>query len=206
MKLKRYGIFSQDQSPRIASGYTTSKGYGQISADFASAANFIILSVAPLKQNTRNIGALNTTNNKNAGRAGRGTNDGANHGHGQGARRHGRGTRGRGRPGGRGTTHTGYYSPQDWQALTVDQHTQVPEARGTKHSINGVEISMTGDMLHLQSPTSQGFVMVTLRVPIMLTTISIMVDVHLLMMEHSLVDVPLAVYLTRTERHFLQQM
>lgn len=41
--------------------------------------------------------------------------------------------------------HNGYYQPHEWQALSTDECTQVLEARGTKRSINGVEITLQRD-------------------------------------------------------------
>ncbi len=99
---------------------------------------------ANLSASFKAAGALNTANNRLGGRAGRGSQgrgnaDNNGHGHGHGVQGNGRG-QGRGQLNGRGTTHTGYYSQQGWNSLT----TQVLEARGTKHSINGVEITIQG--------------------------------------------------------------
>jgi len=124
----------------------------ELSASFTAAANFINLSVIPLKQNQRIIGGVNaqdvnrTKGDSNTNNAtGKGGNErGARGGRGRGWRggRGGRGNgRGRGRNAGRGTTHTGFYSEQDWSALTREQQMQVLEARGTKRNIKAVEVS-----------------------------------------------------------------
>jgi hypothetical protein len=121
-----------------------------LSASFVEAANFVTLSVTPLKQTQRNIGAVGIHNASCYGgkddrkQSGRADNGGQNPS-GRGRGRFGQHGRGHGHTQGRGTTHTGYYSAQDWQALSADQRTRVLEARGTKRSISGVETSLPGD-------------------------------------------------------------
>jgi hypothetical protein len=120
-----------------------------LAASLTSAANFINLSVVPLKQNTRNVRGVTSQdqakakNNQNSNQSqdNKGNNDRAGRGKGRGWRGGGRGGRGRSPAAGRGTTQTGYYSKQDWSALTRDQQMQVLEVRGTKCSISGVEVS-----------------------------------------------------------------
>jgi hypothetical protein len=104
--------------------------------DFEQAANFISLSVQPLKTQARTIAGINAKQ----GRRQRGGRPG--HGGGQGRQSHGgRGNlhghnvgRGcQGQRGGRGIS-TGYYTPEEWQSLTPDQHTLIMDARSSADS------------------------------------------------------------------------
>jgi hypothetical protein len=101
-------------------------------------------------------GSTNRNNENNRG--GRGRTDGRYPGRGQGrvdgrgryqnpqGRDRGRG-RGRGRssrPPGRGNIHTGYCDETEWQNLSIDQRTQVLEARGTKRNVNTITVTTHG--------------------------------------------------------------
>jgi hypothetical protein len=125
------------KAPELQAAVQQVRAMAKLSANFTSMANFITLSVIPVKQNAWNIGAINTSANwggrNGRGGQGRSGQDTTNRGCGRGLRGRGRGNRGRDRsPSGWGKTFTGYFSPQDWQSLTTEQRTQVLEARGTK--------------------------------------------------------------------------
>ena len=122
-----------------------------LSASFMEAANLITLSVVPLKQNQRNIGALNTQDASRRGGRGGGRRQhgradaGGCHPSNCGGRGRSQRSRGQGRTPGHGTTHTGYNTASEWHLLSADERTKVLEARGTKRSINSIEISVQGD-------------------------------------------------------------
>ena len=117
---------------------------------FQAAANFIALSVTPAKQSNRNVGSATTDPRGGRGRGGRGGRQGRQPGMGRGSGRgrsngnsHGRG-RGRGfgarGRGDKGNNHnTGYYTDEEWAALSREQRDSILEARGTKRNVGAIE-------------------------------------------------------------------
>ncbi len=118
--------------------------------NFQLAANFIALSVTPAKQSSRYVAAAQTDWNPSGrggrGKGGRSNNDrnkerhkGGRGGGGRQQNRSGRGGGGRGRGGGRGNQNTGYYTYEEWSAMTREQRDSILEARGTKRNISKIE-------------------------------------------------------------------
>jgi hypothetical protein len=118
--------------------------------NFQAAANFIALSVTPAKQSSRNVAATTTELKGRQGRGGRGIRGGhqpGGRGHNQRGRGHpnnhgrnqGRGHGGRGRGGRGGNQNLGYYTKEEWSALTREQKDSILEARGTKQNVASVK-------------------------------------------------------------------
>jgi hypothetical protein len=104
-----------------------------MSSNFLAAANFIALSVIPAKQSSRHVAATSTdwisqTGRGGRGKGGRGNNGrqgGGGRGHNQSKGRgnyqnrgHGRSSGGQGRGGRSGGNNTGYYTNEEWAALS----------------------------------------------------------------------------------------
>lgn len=165
LELSRYGepvleskkvrdFLARIHAPELAAAKQQVKATPTLLNNFQEAANFIALSVTPIKTNTRNIGAVsrNTLNaHQSDGRIGMNirmdtqsttsslTRLSSLPGRGQPSRGRGgrfpyRGRADRGR--GRGRTNTAYYSPAEWDRLTPAQRDQVLTARGTKRNIS----------------------------------------------------------------------
>jgi hypothetical protein len=120
-----------------------------LAASFQEAANFIALSVTPVKANQRIIATIET-GNKNGGRNTAGRFQGRGR-----AGRQGRGGRGRGRSRGRGARYqpnTGYYTANEWHSLTQDQKSNVLEARGTKRTVSTIEMATQEDASAITGP------------------------------------------------------
>jgi hypothetical protein len=136
------------KAPELAAAKQQVKATANLMANFEDAANFIALSVTPLKQTNRMIGGVESAHG-GRGRGGRGRHDGrGGRGRGRfGGRGRGREGRGRGRPPGRGRgrgAQTGYYSPDDWYNLSQEERSQILEARSTtseaRRQIGAVEV------------------------------------------------------------------
>ena len=117
-------------------------------SNFQLAASFIALSVVPSKQSTRYVASAQTdwtSPRGGKGKGGRGGGRGSNRGRGRGGtdrqNRGGLGGRGGSGGGGRGrsNTKTGYYTDEEWSALSREQRDSILEARGTKRSVAKVE-------------------------------------------------------------------
>ncbi len=123
-------FFARIHTPELQATVQAVRASGALLADFTATANFIVLSVQPVKIMTRAlIGSINSGNippDTHVLGAGRG------HGRGRVGQRsiHGRNlqvyARGRGRSHGcgcivhRSNINTGYYPPDQWDALSID--------------------------------------------------------------------------------------
>ncbi len=115
--------------------------------NFQLAANFVALSVAPAKSSTRFIASAQTDRSSQQGRggghrSGRGHGQSNDHKQSGGCGRGGTGHQGHGGRGGRGKSNTklGYYSYEEWCALSREQRDSILEVRGTKRNVSEIKI------------------------------------------------------------------
>jgi hypothetical protein len=132
-------------APELQAAKQQVRSDANMKGNFQTAANFIALSVTPAKQSTRNVAMAHTDGRGGRGKGGRsggrqsGGGRGYNRGRGRGnyqGRGHGRG---RGRGGRGGINNTGYYTEEEWAALTREQRDSILEARGTKRNVGSIE-------------------------------------------------------------------
>ena len=126
--------------PELQASVQQVKATAALMTDFEQAANFISLSVQPLKSQTRTIGSINVDQARRQ-RGYRPSRGGGRQHFRIGRGRQGRGGRGfphghqvgRGRQGQRNSRgiNTGYYTPEEWQSLTPDQRTLIMDTRSS---------------------------------------------------------------------------
>ncbi len=144
-------------APELNAAVQQVKATPTLLADFQQAVNFVALSVTPLKQNQRNIGAINrqqqprregTTISFDTQSTALSITDITRVARGRGNRGRGgrfvRGARG-GRIGQRGNgrggrVSTGYYSPNDWAQLTREQQERILTQHGTKRNVSAISV------------------------------------------------------------------
>jgi hypothetical protein len=146
---KVHDFLQRINAPELQAAKQQVRANVQMVTNFQLAANFIAHSVTPIKQSTRYVATAQTDQISPSGhggkvKGGRGGNDHQKgrykSGHGGGGRQDNRGGRGgRGRGGGRGGNNTGYYTDEEWSALTREQRDSILEARGTKRNISKIE-------------------------------------------------------------------
>lgn len=130
-------------------------------SSFQLAANFIALSIVPSKQSTRYVTTAQTDRTFSGcgskGKGGKGSGRGPNHGHG-GTGRQNRGGQGSHGGGGRSKNiaKTGYYTYEEWTALSHEQRDSILEARGTKSSISKVETEAEPEPGQTNNPDGGG--------------------------------------------------
>jgi hypothetical protein len=118
-------LLTRIKAPEFVAAKQQVRATDRLSNSFEEAANFLALSLVPLKVATRQVASAATTPSATTGTGlshsvgGRGGGRGRGRGRGRG---HARGGRGRGR------LRTTYYTPEEWYNLTQDQRSRVLEA------------------------------------------------------------------------------
>jgi hypothetical protein len=116
-------LLTRIKAPELAAAKQQVRAMDRLSNSFEEAANFLALSIVPLKVAARQVASTSTTPSTNASVSG------GHGGGGRGGRGKGQG-RGRGRGNrGRGCLRTTYYTPDEWYNLSQDQRSCVLEAR-----------------------------------------------------------------------------
>lgn len=144
-------------APELNAAIQQVKATPTLLADFQQAVNFVALSVTPLKQSQRGVGALSrqprregTTISFDTQSTASSITDITRTIRGRGNRGRGgrfiRGGRTAGRMGqrggraGRGNISTGYYSPNDWAQLSREQQERILTQRGTKRNVSAISV------------------------------------------------------------------
>jgi hypothetical protein len=149
-----HNFIARINTPKLAAAKQQVKATPALLANFHEAANFIVLSVTPLKIADREIGAVDakivTTIQAGTKSTMSPLMQITNYGRGLRGRGHARGffydLYGRGHGSGRGRGHinsfrlpTTYYTPAEWAKISPAQRSNILTARGTKHNISAIE-------------------------------------------------------------------
>jgi hypothetical protein len=171
LELSRYGepvleskkvrdFLSRINAPELAAAKQQVRATPALLGNFQEAANFIALSVTPLKVASREIGAVDAKIGTTIKADWQSTMSpmtqsigyarGRARGRARGLNRDGF-ARGRGRGRGRGPTtysrvSTNYYTPAEWAKLSPSQRSHVLDARGTKRNISALDVDRSDDL------------------------------------------------------------
>jgi hypothetical protein len=119
-------LLNQIKAPELAAAKQQVRATDRLANSFEEAANFLALSIVPLRAVNWQVATTITTPTTGGGGGGRRDSNGNLGGRGRG-RGPGRGRSARGR--GRGRLCTTYYTPDEWYSLSRDQQSRVLEAR-----------------------------------------------------------------------------
>jgi hypothetical protein len=127
-------LLTRIKAPELAAAKQQVRATDRLSNSFEEAANFLALSIVPLKVATRQVASTattpSTTTATGSSHSGGGQGGGRGKGRGRG-RGHVRGGRGRGR------LRTTYYTPDEWYNLSQDQRSRVLEAQSLTSTDGG---------------------------------------------------------------------
>jgi hypothetical protein len=120
-------LLNRIKAPELAAAKQQVWATDRLANSFEEAANFLALSIVPLKTSTQQVAGATMSNNTGGSVSGQGNGGGSGCGKGRGR---GRG-HGHGHGRGRGCICTTYYTSDEWYNLSQDQKSRVLEARSS---------------------------------------------------------------------------